>query len=85
MWVVAEGSMFWKRLSGCAVQELWLDKAAVCISMGLYQPARILLAEAHMVAKVREDTHKCHELELCQSVKLSGSQLVACFLYISKL
>ncbi|XP_060780970.1 cilia- and flagella-associated protein 46 [Neoarius graeffei] len=51
VWGVAEDSMCWKRLSGCSVQELWLDKAAVCISMGLYQPARILLAEAHMVAK----------------------------------
>ncbi|KAL7877973.1 hypothetical protein SRHO_G00046160 [Serrasalmus rhombeus] len=40
-----------KRLGWCTVQELWLDKAALCLSMGLYQPARSLLAEAHLVAK----------------------------------
>ncbi|XP_044070722.1 cilia- and flagella-associated protein 46 isoform X2 [Siniperca chuatsi] len=33
----------------CA-QDIWLDKAEVCLSMGLYQPARQLLAEAHLVA-----------------------------------
>ncbi|XP_045926168.1 cilia- and flagella-associated protein 46 isoform X3 [Micropterus dolomieu] len=31
-------------------QDIWLDKAEVCLSIGLYQPARQLLAEAHMVA-----------------------------------
>lgn len=36
------------------MQELWLDKGAVCLSLGLYQPARRLLAEAHLVAKVRD-------------------------------
>ncbi|MCJ8730419.1 hypothetical protein PDJAM_G00184270 [Pangasius djambal] len=51
LWDVAEGSMRRKRLRGCAVQELWLDKAAVCVSVGLHQPARSLLAEAHLVAK----------------------------------
>ncbi|KAM9477000.1 cilia- and flagella-associated protein 46 [Clarias gariepinus] len=48
---VAEGSMCRKGLSGYTIQELWLDKAAVCISMGLYQSAKTLLAEAHQVAK----------------------------------
>ncbi|XP_056252103.1 cilia- and flagella-associated protein 46 [Seriola aureovittata] len=33
----------------CA-QDIWLNKAEVCLSMGLYQPARDLLAEAHVVA-----------------------------------
>ncbi|KAM3842817.1 cilia- and flagella-associated protein 46 [Diretmus argenteus] len=33
----------------CA-QDIWLKKAEVCLSMGLYQPARQLLAEAHLVA-----------------------------------
>ncbi|XP_058242545.1 cilia- and flagella-associated protein 46 isoform X2 [Hemibagrus wyckioides] len=51
VWGVAEDSMSRTRLSRCIVQELWLDKAAVCISMGIYQPARRLLAEAHLVAK----------------------------------
>ncbi|XP_041803927.1 cilia- and flagella-associated protein 46 [Chelmon rostratus] len=31
-------------------QYVWLDKAEVCLSMGLYQPTRQLLAEAHWVA-----------------------------------
>ncbi|XP_049456510.1 cilia- and flagella-associated protein 46 isoform X3 [Epinephelus fuscoguttatus] len=31
-------------------QDIWLDKAEVCLSMGLFQPARQLLAEAHFVA-----------------------------------
>lgn len=35
----------------CA-QDIWLDKAEACLTMGLYQPARQLLAEAHMVAMV---------------------------------
>lgn len=33
-------------------QDIWLDKAEICLGMGLYQPARQLLAEAHLVAKV---------------------------------
>ncbi|XP_070834007.1 cilia- and flagella-associated protein 46 [Chaetodon trifascialis] len=33
----------------CA-QHIWLDKAEICLSMGLYQPARQLLAEAHWAA-----------------------------------
>ncbi|XP_069001354.1 cilia- and flagella-associated protein 46 [Embiotoca jacksoni] len=33
----------------CA-QNIWLDKAEVCLGMGLYQSARQLLAEAHLVA-----------------------------------
>ncbi|XP_046691474.1 cilia- and flagella-associated protein 46 isoform X1 [Silurus meridionalis] len=48
---VSEGSMCRKRLSECTMQNLLMDKAAVCISMGLYQPARRLLAEVHLVAK----------------------------------
>ncbi|XP_027030821.2 cilia- and flagella-associated protein 46 isoform X5 [Tachysurus fulvidraco] len=51
VWGVAEGSMCRKRLSGCTVHQLWLEKAAVCITMGFYQPARSLLSEAHLVAK----------------------------------
>ncbi|XP_008297596.1 tetratricopeptide repeat protein 40 [Stegastes partitus] len=33
----------------CA-QDIWLDKAEVCLSMGLYRSARQLLAEAYLVA-----------------------------------
>ncbi|XP_030603277.1 cilia- and flagella-associated protein 46 isoform X2 [Archocentrus centrarchus] len=35
--------------------DIWLDKAGVCLSMGLYQSARQLLAEAHMVSMVLGD------------------------------
>ncbi|XP_070772644.1 cilia- and flagella-associated protein 46 [Enoplosus armatus] len=35
---------------GVCAQDIWLDKAEVCLSMGLYQPARQLMAEAHWVA-----------------------------------
>ncbi|XP_030298554.1 cilia- and flagella-associated protein 46 isoform X3 [Sparus aurata] len=38
----------------CA-QDIWLDKAEACLTMGLYQPARQLLAEAHMVAMKLRD------------------------------
>ncbi|XP_029553954.1 cilia- and flagella-associated protein 46 isoform X5 [Salmo trutta] len=36
-------------------KDIWLDKAEICLSMGLYQPARQLLAEAHLVAKEMGD------------------------------
>lgn len=32
--------------------DIWLDKAEVCVSMGLHQAARQLLAEAHFVSQV---------------------------------
>lgn len=38
-------------------QDIWLDKAEACLTMGLYQPARQLLAEAHMVAMVSWKRH----------------------------
>ncbi|XP_029377626.1 cilia- and flagella-associated protein 46 [Echeneis naucrates] len=38
-------------------QDIWLDKADVCLSMGLYQSARELLAEAQSAAKELGD-HK---------------------------
>ncbi|KAL0964286.1 hypothetical protein UPYG_G00321810 [Umbra pygmaea] len=31
-------------------QDIWIDKAEVCLSIGLYEPARQLLAEAHLLA-----------------------------------
>ncbi|XP_062851474.1 cilia- and flagella-associated protein 46 [Trichomycterus rosablanca] len=49
------GSVYRKKLDRHAVQDLWLDKAAVCLSMGLYQPARRLLVEAQLVSKELED------------------------------
>lgn len=41
----------------CA-QDIWLDKAEVCLTMGLYQPARQLLAEAHILAVVSWKTRQ---------------------------
>lgn len=32
--------------------DIWLEKAEVCLSLGLYQSTRQLLGEAHMVARV---------------------------------
>ncbi|KAM9847487.1 cilia- and flagella-associated protein 46 [Aulostomus maculatus] len=40
----------WQQIVGVCSQDIWLGKAEVCLSMGLYQPARQLLAEAHLVA-----------------------------------
>ncbi|XP_063348312.1 cilia- and flagella-associated protein 46 [Pelmatolapia mariae] len=40
---------------GESAPDIWLDKAEVCLSMGLYQSARQLLAEAHMVSMVLGD------------------------------
>lgn len=37
--------------SVCA-QDIWLDKAEVCLSLELYQAARQLMTEAHFVARV---------------------------------
>ncbi|CAB1312512.1 unnamed protein product [Coregonus sp. 'balchen'] len=40
-----------KQCGDLCSQDIWLDKAEICLGMGLYQPARQLLAEAHLVAK----------------------------------
>ncbi|XP_028845791.1 cilia- and flagella-associated protein 46 isoform X2 [Denticeps clupeoides] len=45
-----DGLVAWHSVEPSA-QDVWLDKAELCISMGLYQPARKLLANAHLVAK----------------------------------
>lgn len=42
----------WQQSMDVCAQDIWVDKAEVCVSMGLYQPARQLLAEAHLVSKV---------------------------------
>lgn len=34
------------------IKDIWLDKAAVCVSMGLYQAARELLSEAYLASVV---------------------------------
>ncbi|XP_043568488.1 cilia- and flagella-associated protein 46 [Chiloscyllium plagiosum] len=40
-----------KKLSGVSVVDVWISKAEVLLQLAFYQPARTLLAEAHMVAK----------------------------------
>ncbi|XP_077960776.1 cilia- and flagella-associated protein 46 isoform X4 [Gasterosteus aculeatus] len=42
--------------SDVCAQDVWLDKAEVCLSFGLLQAARQLLAEAHFVAVELRDT-----------------------------
>lgn len=34
------------------IQDIWLDKAELCISMGLYQAAWELLSEAYLASTV---------------------------------
>ncbi|KAL6101538.1 cfap46 [Pungitius sinensis] len=43
-------------MSDVCAQDIWLDKAEVCLSFGLLQAARQLLAEAHFVAVELGDT-----------------------------
>jgi len=38
-------------------EDVWLQKADVCLSMGLYPPARQLLTQAHLLAKVGSQSH----------------------------
>ncbi|XP_066549340.1 cilia- and flagella-associated protein 46 [Amia ocellicauda] len=47
----AGASLSRKKTSGLCVHEMWIDKAEVLLDMGLYQPARLLLSEAHMAAR----------------------------------
>ncbi|XP_049337763.1 cilia- and flagella-associated protein 46-like [Astyanax mexicanus] len=62
-------------------QELWLDKASVCLSLGLYQPARSLLAEAHLVAKELKDqtslAKSYHLLAVLASLEQQHDQALA--------
>ncbi|KAG9275501.1 cilia- and flagella-associated protein 46-like [Astyanax mexicanus] len=62
-------------------QELWLDKASVCLSLGLYQPARSLLAETHLVAKELGDqtslAKSYHLLAVLASLEQQHGQALA--------
>ncbi|KAG7462737.1 hypothetical protein MATL_G00187960 [Megalops atlanticus] len=44
-----------RKLSGPCAQDIWLEKAEILLGMGQYQQARVLLAEAHLVAKELRD------------------------------
>ncbi|XP_073210056.1 cilia- and flagella-associated protein 46 isoform X3 [Lepidochelys kempii] len=46
-----------KGLSGLSFPYLWIDKAEVLIQLGLYQPARLLLSEAHSATQEMNDIH----------------------------
>ncbi|KAG6935922.1 cilia and flagella associated protein 46 [Chelydra serpentina] len=46
-----------KGLSGLSFPYLWTDKAEVLIQLGLYQPARLLLSEAHSATQEMNDKH----------------------------
>ncbi|XP_067389534.1 cilia- and flagella-associated protein 46-like [Emydura macquarii macquarii] len=46
-----------KGLSGLSFPYLWIDKAEVLIQLGLYQPARLLLSEAHSATQEMNDTY----------------------------
>ncbi|XP_027134224.1 cilia- and flagella-associated protein 46 isoform X3 [Larimichthys crocea] len=48
---VDEKAGSWQQSMDVCAQDAWLDKAEVCLSLGLFQPARQLLAEAHLVSK----------------------------------
>lgn len=53
---VMEGSVdFGHQSADICAQNIWLDKADVCLSMGLYQQARHFLTETHSVATELED------------------------------
>lgn len=47
-----ENAGSWPQTMDVCAQDIWVDKAEVCLSMGLYQQARQLLAEAHLMAVV---------------------------------
>ncbi|XP_059333026.1 cilia- and flagella-associated protein 46 [Ammospiza nelsoni] len=51
-----------KGLSALSFPRLWIEKAEVLIQLGLYQPARLLLSEAHAAAqelRALSDMSKC--------------------------
>ncbi|XP_032922061.1 cilia- and flagella-associated protein 46 isoform X2 [Catharus ustulatus] len=51
-----------KGLSALSFPHLWIEKAEVLIQLGLYQPARILLSEAHAAAqelRALSDVSRC--------------------------
>ncbi|XP_014746146.1 PREDICTED: cilia- and flagella-associated protein 46 [Sturnus vulgaris] len=51
-----------KGLSALSFPRLWIEKAEVLIQLGLYQPARLLLSEAHAATQelgARSDVSRC--------------------------
>ncbi|XP_023695682.2 cilia- and flagella-associated protein 46 isoform X2 [Paramormyrops kingsleyae] len=52
---VSKITFSWGRSSGPSAHHVWIDKAELCLSVGLYQPARLLLGEANIIAKELDD------------------------------
>ncbi|XP_048865345.1 cilia- and flagella-associated protein 46 isoform X2 [Brienomyrus brachyistius] len=52
---VSKVTFSWGRSSGPSAHHIWIDKAELCLGVGLYQPARLLLGEANIVAKQLND------------------------------
>ncbi|XP_078788201.1 cilia- and flagella-associated protein 46 isoform X5 [Oryzias latipes] len=46
-----KGPVTLRQIKDVSPQDVWLDKADICLSLRLYQSARQLLAEAHILAK----------------------------------
>lgn len=51
-----------KGLSALSFPYLWTEKAQVLIQLGLYQPARLLLSEAHAAAQVPQKQNRKREI-----------------------
>lgn len=65
--------------SDVCAQDVWLDKAEVCLSFGLLQAARQLLAEAHFVAVVSRDSRRSHLNFQKQHYYLDTQDSMFCF------
>ncbi|XP_043912815.1 cilia- and flagella-associated protein 46 [Protopterus annectens] len=46
----SKNSISGKKLSGLSIPDMWIDKAELCLQLGLYEPSRQLLSEAHAAA-----------------------------------
>lgn len=55
--------MQWRPNKDVTLQDVWLDKAEVCLSLDLHQSARQLLAEALMVSVVSPEERKQFAVE----------------------
>ncbi|PKK28052.1 cilia and flagella associated protein 46 [Columba livia] len=57
-----------KGLSALSFPYLWTEKAQVLIQLGLYQPARLLLSEAHAAAQVPQKQNRKREISRMSAV-----------------
>ncbi|XP_042358180.1 cilia- and flagella-associated protein 46 [Plectropomus leopardus] len=67
------------------VQDIWLDKAEVCLSMGLFQPARQLLTEAHCVAlELRDQNARARSLLSLAALACEEQNFVQALILLDK-